>query len=299
MSKEVEDMTEELEKPAEEPMEISKEDAETFKLVIEDLKKNMEEFRKKTEAMQASPPSAKGSFRNKQTAIGKPSPDLEAKVASLKERVEDIESKNEKLRKKNGELGNDLARAKTRLDDLMEEVESLTKENAALRKRNKELVDMPKASEEAKERCTQLESENAIIRAELEKIRMERSALEYRFQESEAIAAETIAEKDSRIKEQDEIIRKLKSGIPLSEIAGTVERISATQFESSLFEAGRYDVRMARNGSYVTFKPDVQGKVACVDGTLSIPSLEDLVKFDEPRKYDAYHFNGGLKVVLR
>ena len=69
-------MTEELEKPAEEPMEISKEDAETFKLVIEDLKKNMEEFRKKTEAMQASPPSAKGSFRNKQTAIGKHIDDL-------------------------------------------------------------------------------------------------------------------------------------------------------------------------------------------------------------------------------
>jgi len=280
-------------------MEISKEDADMFKMVIEDLKKNMEDFRKKTEAMQTAPPSTKGSFRNKQAAHLEKTPELEAKIASLKERLEDTEAKNEKLRKKNKELGNDLARAKTRLEDLMEEVESLTKDNEALRKRNRELMDMPRASEEAQQKCTQLESEIAIVRAELENQRNEKAAVESEFAIFKESSAELRYSMESRIKEQNETIRKLKAGIPLSEIAGTIERTSATQFESDLFGATKYDVKIARNGSYVTFRPDVEGKVSCEEHVISIPSLENMVGYNGPKSYDAYHFNGGLKIVLR
>ncbi len=277
---------------------MTHEDAEAFKMVIEDLKRNMEEFRRKTESV---PVSAKGSFRTKQAVRvqDRPTEEQESKINALRKRLEDTESKNEKLRKKNGELGSDLAKMKARLNNLMEEVEYLTKENDALRRRNKELLDMPKSSEEVLEKCARLEAENESAQEELEGLRAEKTAVESDLERLRKESAEAAALIEARISEQDEIIRKLKAGIPLSEMAGTVERISATEFESSLFDGSRYDVRMARNGSYVTFKQDVEGKVACSDGVLTIPTLQDLVEFSGPRKYDAYHFNGGLKVVLR
>ncbi|MBR4225535.1 MAG: hypothetical protein IKR86_01885 [Candidatus Methanomethylophilaceae archaeon] len=284
----------------EEPVGISQEDTEAFRAVLEDLRNNIDKFHRKTDPA-SSMQAPRGSFRNKQEKprSERTPMELEGKIAALKERLGDAETKNEKLRKKNGDLGNDLSRAKARIDDLMGEVESLTRENEALRKRSRELLEMPKTNEEAKSRCAVLESENTMMRAELERLRAERSTAESAAREREEEASARMAALEARISEQDETIRKLKAGIPLSEIAGSVERVSATQFRSDLFEAERYDVRMARNGSYVTFKPDVEGKVACAGGVLSIPSLNELSRFDGPRSYDAYHFNGGLKVVLR
>ncbi len=213
--------------------------------------------------------------------------------------MKDAESKNEKLRKKNTELGNDLAKAKSRLEGLVDEMNSLSKENEALKKRNHELMDIPKASVEAMERCSLLESENSMIRAELETLRKEHSSLLEEIESLKKESSESVSALESRVSEQEETIRKLKSGIPLSEVAGTIERTSSTQFSSDLFDSPRYDVKIARNGSYMTFRSDVQGKVPCSDGVLSIPSLPELIGFDGPRRYDAYHFNGGLKVVLR
>ncbi len=296
---ESEDKVENQEIEEEVPVEISPEDAEKFKAVIEDLRKNVEKFREKTESANAAPVSAKGSFRKRSAAVRTESPEQESKIASLKERVKDAESKNDRLRKKNTELGNELAKAKSRLEGLVDEVNSLSKENEALKKRNHELMDIPKASVEAMERCSLLESENSMIRAELERLRKEHSTLQDEIDMLREEASENIYSLKSRISDQEDVIRKLKAGIPLSEIAGSVERTSSTQFSSDLFDSPRYDVRMARNGSYMTFKSDVQGKVPCSEGVLSIPSLPELIGFEGPRRYDAYHFNGGLKVVLR
>ncbi len=289
------------EDPLEEaPTETPNGDAEAARKAIADVRKSVDEFCAKA-ASQSPSARPRGSFREKRAPRKeeKPAPDDGSKAAELKERLMESEAKNEKLRKKNGELGNDLSKARSRIESLAGQVESLSKENESLKKRSKELLDKPKAAEEAKEKCALLEMENANLRSVLEKLRADYSSLEAELESSRRDAEAQGSASQARISELEDAVRKLKSGIPLSEKAGTVERTSASQLSSPLFDCGRYDVRIARNGSYMTFRPDVEGKVPCSGGELSIPALEGMVAFDGPRRYDAYHFNGGLKVVLR
>ena len=288
------------ENPLEEmPAETSDEDAEAARKAIADARRSADDFCARAASQSSARP--RGSFREKRSLRkeDRTSPDEEAKATELKERLMESEAKNEKLRKKNGELGNDLSKARSRIESLTGQVESLSKENESLRKRNRELLDKPKASEEAKEKCALLEMENANLMSVLEKLRADYSALEKEIESARKDAESRESASRARISELEDVVRKLKSGIPLSEKAGAVERTSASQLVSLLFDCGRYDVKIARNGSYMTFKPDIEGKVPCADGALSIPALEGLVAFDGPMKYDAYHFNGGLKVVLR
>ena len=66
---------------------------------------------------------------------------------------------------------------------------------------------------------------------------------------------------------------------------GTVVRISDDSFASSQFSDGRYEVRLARDGSYIKFKPDVQGLAICKNGSICLPLLPRLIPFNGTRQY--------------
>ena len=66
---------------------------------------------------------------------------------------------------------------------------------------------------------------------------------------------------------------------------GTVVRISDDTFASSQFSDGRYEVRLARDGSYIKFKPDVQGLAVCRHGNICLPMLPRLIPFNGTREY--------------
>lgn len=66
---------------------------------------------------------------------------------------------------------------------------------------------------------------------------------------------------------------------------GTVVRISEDTFSSSQFRDGRYEVRLARDGSYIRFKPDVEGRAICKDNAIRLPRLPSYIPYKGPREF--------------
>lgn len=78
---------------------------------------------------------------------------------------------------------------------------------------------------------------------------------------------------------------------------GTITRTSDDTFSSSLFHDGRYEVRLARDGSYVKFRPNVEGAAVCSTGTIRIPLLPTYVPFGGPREYGVIPIDGKTLMI--
>ncbi len=257
---------------------IPREEMEIFNGIMADISKEIDRIN-------VPPVHQKGSFRQrKPSSKASRSKASDDKTAALEKRLENAESANDRLRRKNGELSNELARTKAKADDLAARNACLAEENASLKKRLASL----RSAEESESRIEELASENSALRSEAGSLRSSVSGMEA---EIGALSREI-----ARLKAEAE---KLKAGIPLTDVAGKIGRISATEFESELFSGPRYEVKIARDGSYMTFKADVEGGVPCENGTLALPALPDLIGFSGPRIYDAYHYGGKLKIILR
>ena len=275
-----EDFLHRTETDGEDNAEVSPEDMEVFSGIMADLNREMEKYRAGSAVPQ------KGSFRQRKSAPAKSrGPEPDEKLASLREKLEKSESNNDKLRRKNGELSNELAKVRSKADALAAYAENLASENAALRKK---ISSSPKSMEAAETRIAALSAENSDLQRETIRLRSVISVME---KEKDAL--------DAEIKKLRSDTEKLKAGIPAAEIAGRIDRISGAEFRSDLFRGPRYEVKIAKDGSYMTFKADIEGAVICKRETISLPDLPDLIGFQGPKSYDAYQYGGKLKIMLR
>ena len=193
--------------------------------------------------------------------------------AILKAKLEECSADNERLRKKNKDLANDLVKARSKLEAATRELE--------------------KPSD--KRRCyvnQAAASEDSALKAELDGLRRINADLKL---EAEGLRKELEAAK-SRISELE---NAREPAAPPANEEMTVYRISETEFRSVLFDCPRYDVRLSRDGRRISFKPDVEGRVRCSRGVMSIPSLPDLIGFDGAKEYLAVLEGGRILVSLR
>ena len=210
----------------------------------------------------------KGSFRragrNASMQEARASENTGGEEASLKEKLERCRSDNERLRRKNTELGGELAKTRAKLDAVTEELRKACKEVEVL-KRVPEVP--PKDDASLKSRVDDLTAANAALTEEVERLRAE------------------LGEGKGRTIQAAE--------------APVVSRISETELRSDLFDCPRYDARLSRDGRRITLRADVEGRVRCSGGVLSIPSLPDLIGFDGPADYQVTLDDGLMVIRIR
>ena len=78
---------------------------------------------------------------------------------------------------------------------------------------------------------------------------------------------------------------------------GVIIRTSDDTFMSTLFRDGKYDVRLAKDGSYIKFKRDVEGLAVCVNGTIRIPMLPTYIPYKGTREFGAIPINGNTVMI--
>lgn len=100
---------------------------------------------------------------------------------------------------------------------------------------------------------------------------------------------------------RDELVRSYHESRITDDVSnmtyGTVVRISEDTFVSSFFRDGRYDVRLARDGSYIKFKQDVEGLAVCLNGAIQIPILPNYIPFKGTREFGVIPVNGNTIMI--
>ena len=200
--------------------------------------------------------------------------------SQVKEKDKTIESLNEKLKTST----DNLKKANGEIEDLRKQlkekpVETVVKQDdAKIDELNKKLEAQNKELEEKK-------GENGSLNAKIEELEGQITALKQRIDELE--------QENSNLKNGSGYEEGSES-----DSVGCIEWASPTQFRSPLFKDGRYSVKLARSGEYITFTPDVEGKAICCDQSIEIPSLSRYLTFQK-RSYEAFVHENSIRILLR
>ncbi len=86
---------------------------------------------------------------------------------------------------------------------------------------------------------------------------------------------------------RNDLSRMYHEGRPQSgsEYCGIITRVSPETFTSMAFRDGRYEVRLARDGSYIKFRRNVEGKATCIDNCITLPMLPGYIPFSSAKEY--------------
>ncbi len=235
--------------------------------VIAEINDSLARLKESAESSSGSA-NRKGSFRkagrNASIQGAKASVPRSTEESALREKLEQCRSDNERLRRKNTELGGELARTRAKLDAMTEGRRKACKE-ADIPKRGPAVPQEDDAS--LKSRIDELAAANAALKEEVERLRAE--------------------------------LEDARNKIPPTAGTMVVSRISGTELRSDLFDCSRYDVRLSRDGRRMTLRPDVEGRVKCSGGVLSIPSLPDLIGFEGAVDYPVTVDDGLMVIRLR
>lgn len=181
---------------------------------------------------------------------------------------ESLDAKNDecrRLREENQKLGD-------KIDGYRSERSDMT--DAALREKNDEIDRLGKKLTRAENDRDRLSSENQDLSDRVSNLEKENSRLQHEKEELGNAMAKASGTMNEAI-------------VVEGEVCGTIARRTPDSFSSDLFRDGNYDVRISRDGSYIRFTPDVEGKATCIDGSIRLPAMADMMRFEEPVEYDA------------
>ena len=232
-------------------------------------------------------------------------------VNELKERISSLEAKLTETKGELTEARGERDDYKGRFEKKLEEVKTLSEENDGLKTRNRELSErIRELGDKLKTKAEQTE----VVRddAEIGRLGKEVEGLKAKLKSKEEECETLEAERTSLATEKEGLeaeIRSLReSRIETMALDTAVEtespseekvrRTSPTTFESALFTDRKYLFRLARSGRTISFAPDVEGAAVCVDGTISLPRLAELVPFRGEAEYDAVVRDGSEIVVV-
>ncbi len=186
--------------------------------------------------------------------------------------------------KKTGDLRTDLSNANNQIDSLKKENKRLTSHTASdkVPDTKSELESKLKKSEKAHK---ELMGKYEVLQGDLAKFKAEKEATISHLNETilgfdaeRTRFEDTLALKDNEIetlKNCPELTQEQAS----KGIAGTLTRKSPIEIYSDMLDDGNYDVKLARNGSYMLIIPNVEGTAICKDHSIILPRLEELVPF--------------------
>ncbi|MDO5854035.1 MAG: hypothetical protein Q4Q62_08405 [Thermoplasmata archaeon] len=242
-----------------------------------------------------------------------PKEDHDEEVAGLKDEKEKLRKKNDDLKREKERLVEERdaldARLKSAMDRCSKLESDLDERSDALLGRDAEIgrlrEDLRKASSN---RQHLIDTAVAGKNAEIQDLtsRMVRMG-----EERDSLTAE-LREASDEIESLKARIAELESGTAVSagvisegaefcgEVCGTVSRDASDSFSSDLFSDGRYRVALARNGGYVRFSRDVEGRAVCSGGRIVIPDLETYLPFSGAADYQAVGDAGGeFRIILQ
>ncbi len=249
------------------------------------------------------------------SSLMKENADLYKERDTLKNRAEKAEEKCAKLQKELDRVKGDLKTANTNLETnrknnaaLKKEVEdkksTISSKNSEIESLNEQLkalkTDKPDVyRQQSDQRIAQLESEKEALKGEkaqltkdLEKEREEKQALEDSVASLETRLSEANAKAEKLQGELDGLATQDRSKV-------TVIRSDARTLRSQSFEDGNYDVRLAADRSYITFRRDPQGRALCWDHAIAIPKLTAYIDFDGEKSYEGEESEGFIRITLR
>lgn len=252
----------------------------------------------------APPPSASGSKAEDLDDLDKTIEDLKA----IRKDLEKAKKENEKLAKeveKSKEAAEKYKPYKERFEKkneehkaLQTECEGLKQSNSALRQANDQLnKDIKSMSKPQKEVPADVKKELEEEQRKNRKLSSELSALQDRSSELEA-GIESQARDLADAREKIESLQaELDARSEKKDLMGKVSRPEPTVLVSDLFTKRRYKAVISRDGTKMTFTPDIEGGAVCENGRICLPKLESYVDFDGAMEYKAYSADGEAIVI--
>lgn len=220
---------------------------------------------------------------------------LDKKVAAQKEAIsklrgekKDAEGRAEKFRKQVEQLEAKVEDKKGTSVQDAEEISRLKKIISGLEK------DLKTAEEDAQR---DLKKDLADARKMIESLEAEKEALAQRVKDLENNAEELKNDRaEAERKLEEALSAPQRTRIDEPETVGTIRREGPTTFSSNLFISPRYDVKLAKSGSYIAFEPNVTGLSECVNNRLEAPGLDAYVGYQGVKDHSV--IRRGTKLVI-
>ncbi len=225
--------------------------------------------------------------------LNKDREELRKERDAAKARWERARADLELEQKKTGSLRTELNNANNQIDSLKKENKRLTSHTASdkVPDTKSELESKLKKSEKD---LKELTGKYEVLQGDLAKSKAEKEANEVTighlnetilgFDAERARFEDILALKDNEIetlKNCPELTQEQSS----KGIAGTLIRKSPIEIYSDMLDDGNYDVKLARNGSYMLIIPNVEGTAICKDHSIILPRLEELVPFTKEMSF--------------
>ena len=189
--------------------------------------------------------------------------------------------------KKTADLREELRKANNQIDSLQKEVKTLNSQtvNVKVPEAETETASKLKKSEKAvkdlNEKLEESESELAKLKSDYESLKTTVDRLNETiagFDAERAIFEDTLALKNNEIeslKSSPELTQEQTSEI----VTGEIIRRSPSELYSEIISDGRYDIKLAKDGSHMLIVPNVEGIAVCVNHCIRLPRLGDLIPF--------------------
>lgn len=240
--------------------------------------------------------------------------ELKEKLDKKTDKINELNKDRENLRQErdsNKEHWNsarsDLEEEKKKTANLREDLRKVTDERDSLKAEVKRLnsqtvnVTVPEAESETKAKLKKSEKsfkdlteKYDALQIEYSKARLEKETLEVTvarlnetikgFDDERARFEDTLALKDGEIeslKNRPELTQEQSSEIQ----SGSLIRKSPTQLYSEMLDDGRYDIKLARDGSFMLIIPNVEGGAVCMNHVVILPRLGDLLPYSGEATY--------------
>lgn len=231
---------------------------------INSINKDREDLRKDRDTNKARWERAREDLDNEQRKVSELKRDLKNandEIDSLKKKVRNLESKNNdyEVHKKENNVQAELEEMKTSL--------------ATQTDRNKELENQIEDLLAEKER-------NEKIIARLNETINGFDAERERFEDILSLKDNEIEDLKNRFELAPEQSQET--------MAGKLTRTSPDTVSSEMLNNGRYDFKLARNGTYALIVPNVEGAAICKEHRIILPRLGQLMPFTDEKSYPLY-----------
>ncbi len=211
-------------------------------------------------------------------------------VNGLKEKISKKDEKIKELGKEKKDLTKERDGYKKQLDKIKPELEAEKNKaqnpNTENRNLKDELAKYRKASADAESKTVKdLKGRINGLETDVSSLKKDLSEKDNEIRELRSDYENKILELESELKiltEENEALKQHSVAI-VEEIShrdsGIMKRISGTELYSDMFEDGKYDVKIARSGSHILFVPNIEGPAECVNNTIKLPRLPELLPF--------------------
>ncbi len=225
------------------------------------INKDREDLRKERDRNKARWERAREDLDNEQRKVSELKRDLKNandEIDSLKIKIRHLESQNSEseVRKVENNVQSELKKVKSSL--------------AAQTERNKDLMNQNDELLAEKER-----NEKTIAR--LNETINGFDAERERFEDILSLKDNEIEDLKSRLELAPEQSQET--------MTGTLTRTSPDTVRSEQLNDGRYDFKLARNGTYALIVPNVEGTAVCREHSIVLPRLEQLMPFADEKSY--------------